>query len=83
MESSNHPIQLHTNSGIKVIYFFFIIIITNYEIDSKFSTDTAQEIMFSLGAFVTNSKARCLKIRIRLNLDQSVKGPVKPDEQDY
>jgi len=40
----------------------------------------AQEIMFSLGAFVTNSKAKWLKIR--LNLDQSMKWPVKPDEQD-
>lgn len=42
----------------------------------------AQEIMFSLAAFATNSKAKWLKIRIRLNLDQSMRWPVKPDEQD-
>lgn len=42
----------------------------------------AQEILFSLGAFATNSKTKWLKIRIKLNLEQSVRWPVKPDEQD-
>lgn len=37
--------------------------------------------MCSLGAFVTNSKAKWLKIRIRLNLDEPMRCPVKPDEQ--
>lgn len=42
----------------------------------------AQEIMSSLGAFVTNSKAKWLEIRVRLNLNEPVRWPVKPDEQD-
>lgn len=43
------------------------------KLKSKLSINMAQEIMCSLGAFVTNSKVKWLKIRIRLNLD----GPVR------
>lgn len=52
------------------------------KLKSKLSTDMFQEIMYSLGVFVTNSKAKWLKIRIRLNLDEPMRWPVKPDEQD-
>lgn len=49
---------------------------------SKLSTDMAQEIMCSVGAFVTNSKAKRLKIRIRLNMDESMRWPAKLDKRD-
>lgn len=48
----------------------------------KLSTDMAQEIMCSLGVFVPNSKAKWLKIRKGLNLDEPMRWSVKPDEQD-
>lgn len=45
------------------------------------STDMAQE-MCRLGAFVTNSKAKWVKISIMLNLDELMRWPVEPDKQD-
>lgn len=52
------------------------------KLKSMLLTDMAQEILCSLGAFVTNSKAKWVQIRLRLNLDELMRWPVKPDEQD-